>query len=146
MCGFAGFFDPTGQIPRDALEPIAREMAATLAHRGPDDGGTWADPDARIALGHRRLSIIDLDGGREVFLSKLIQFFEDSGRAELYNLRSDPAEEHDLSGSMPDQTAAMLRQLESWQQETGAALPRGPNPDYDPRAGRPRGGRRQGAG
>jgi len=60
MCGFAGFFDPTGQIPRDALEPIAREMAATLAHRGPDDGGTWADPDARIALGHRRLSIIDL--------------------------------------------------------------------------------------
>lgn len=72
---------------------------------------------------------------------KLIQFFEDGGRAELYNLRSDPSEEHDLSRSMPEQATAMLRQLQSWQQQTGADLPRGANPDYDPRAERTRGGR-----
>lgn len=35
-------------------------MTAAIAHRGPDDGGTWFDPDAGIALGHRRLSILDL--------------------------------------------------------------------------------------
>jgi len=74
---------------------------------------------------------------------KLIQFFEDGGHVELYNLRSDPAEEHDLSRSKPELAAAMLRQLESWQQETGAALPRGSNPDYDPRAERSGGGLRR---
>jgi len=35
-------------------------MADILTHRGPDDGGAWADEEAGIALGHRRLSIIDL--------------------------------------------------------------------------------------
>lgn len=35
-------------------------MARTLAHRGPDDEGVWTQGDAGIALGHRRLSILDL--------------------------------------------------------------------------------------
>ena len=35
-------------------------MAAPITHRGPDDGGEWAEPDAGVALGFRRLSIIDL--------------------------------------------------------------------------------------
>jgi asparagine synthase (glutamine-hydrolysing) len=35
-------------------------MADTLRHRGPDDAGVWADPEAGVALGHRRLSIVDL--------------------------------------------------------------------------------------
>lgn len=36
-------------------------MTNTLTHRGPDDGDYWIDPQAKIALGHRRLSIIDLN-------------------------------------------------------------------------------------
>ena len=35
-------------------------MRDTIAHRGPDDGGAWTDPANRVALGHRRLSIVDL--------------------------------------------------------------------------------------
>lgn len=35
-------------------------MSTAIAHRGPDDRGEWVDPDLRIALGHRRLSIVDL--------------------------------------------------------------------------------------
>ena len=35
-------------------------MTDALAHRGPDDAGTWTKPAAGIALGHRRLSILDL--------------------------------------------------------------------------------------
>src|SRR5690349_7248116 len=35
-------------------------MAATLAHRGPDDEGAWSDPGAGIALGFRRLAVVDL--------------------------------------------------------------------------------------
>ena len=41
-------------------------MRDTLRHRGPDDEGVWLSPDARVALGHRRLSIIDLSpAGRQ---------------------------------------------------------------------------------
>src|SRR6185437_14550929 len=39
---------------------IAGAMADRLAHRGPDDRGTWCDGEAGIALGFRRLSILDL--------------------------------------------------------------------------------------
>ena len=35
-------------------------MASTVAHRGPDDDGLWVDPAGRIALGHRRLAVVDL--------------------------------------------------------------------------------------
>src|SRR5689334_5949468 len=55
MGGIAGIF---GEQARD--ERVARAMSGSLAHRGPDDEGVWIDPDAGIALGHRRLSIVDL--------------------------------------------------------------------------------------
>lgn len=44
----------------DGLRQTVTAMADALYHRGPDDGGAWVDADAGIALGHRRLSIIDL--------------------------------------------------------------------------------------
>jgi arylsulfatase A len=75
---------------------------------------------------------------------KLIEFFEEGGRVELFNLRSDPHEEKDLAASMPDKAAALTRALRSWQKETHALLPLGPNPAYDPQAERPRGGRSNG--
>ena len=53
MCGIAGF---VGAFPPDLLG----QMNKSLSHRGPDDSGTWYDPDARVGLTHRRLSIIDL--------------------------------------------------------------------------------------
>lgn len=58
MCGVAGFWTPAGLAP-DADE-VLRQMTGCLAHRGPDDHGTWMDPEAGVALGHRRLSILDL--------------------------------------------------------------------------------------
>lgn len=58
MCGFAGFLDITA--PTADRGRIVRAMAATLAHRGPDDDGAWVDEDAGIALGFRRLAIVDL--------------------------------------------------------------------------------------
>src|SRR5687767_13010867 len=61
MCGIAGIFGPGGAD----LEPIAA-MIGTLAHRGPDGEGIWSDPEAGIALGTRRLAIIDRsDAGRQ---------------------------------------------------------------------------------
>lgn len=60
MCGIAGCLRAARDADAATLGAWATEMAGTLAHRGPDDAGTWVDPDAGVALGHRRLSIIDL--------------------------------------------------------------------------------------
>jgi asparagine synthase (glutamine-hydrolysing) len=59
MCGIAGFLTASGQNC-GKLEAIAKAMANTLRHRGPDDDGVWIDADAGIALAHRRLAIHDL--------------------------------------------------------------------------------------
>ncbi|MBS0260345.1 MAG: sulfatase [Planctomycetes bacterium] len=72
---------------------------------------------------------------------KLIEFFENGGRRELYDLRNDPHEEHDLAASRPEKAQSLYGSLQAWQRATSAALPRGDNPDFDPRAERPRGNR-----
>ena len=57
MCGIAGFLGVPGSGTPDAA---VKAMTDAIAHRGPDADGAWCDAEARIALGHRRLSIIDL--------------------------------------------------------------------------------------
>jgi asparagine synthase (glutamine-hydrolysing) len=59
MCGIAGILVAPNHAAARHLTAIG-QMSATLAHRGPDAEGIWIDPDAGIALGHRRLSIVDL--------------------------------------------------------------------------------------
>lgn len=56
MCGIAGLLDTTVTVAE--REEVVRRMTASVAHRGPDACGTFAD--ASVALGHRRLSILDL--------------------------------------------------------------------------------------
>jgi len=56
MCGIAGFFGPTD-------DAVLKRMVAALRHRGPDDEGIWSSADA--SLGVRRLSIVDLETGRQ---------------------------------------------------------------------------------
>lgn len=53
MCGFCGF---VGDARRELIEPMTR----AITHRGPDDSGTWHEPQSLVTFGHRRLSIIDL--------------------------------------------------------------------------------------
>jgi asparagine synthase (glutamine-hydrolysing) len=55
ICGFKGYGD---------IKDLQR-MTAALTHRGPDDQGTWNDQQSAIYLGHRRLSVIDIDGGAQ---------------------------------------------------------------------------------
>ena len=63
MCGIAGVFDPARVTSAERLAQTAAAMAGTLRHRGPDDGGVWVDAPGGIAMGFRRLAIIDLRGG-----------------------------------------------------------------------------------
>ena len=59
MCGIAGLINYTRR-PREQSLATLRQMAASLAHRGPDADGIWLDDGDRVGLCHRRLSIIDL--------------------------------------------------------------------------------------
>lgn len=59
MCGITGFLE-RGSLSADGLRARVTAMNDTLTHRGPDDSGVWVDSEAGIALGHRRLSILDL--------------------------------------------------------------------------------------
>ncbi len=75
---------------------------------------------------------------------KLVEFFGDGGRLELYDLAADPNEEHDLAKQRPTDAAALAKALRDWQRETHAVIPIAANPNYDPKAEWPRG--RQGSG
>jgi len=61
MCGISGWIDFRRDLSQE--QPVIDAMCETMACRGPDDSGTWVRPHA--ALGHRRLAIIDLPGGRQ---------------------------------------------------------------------------------
>jgi asparagine synthase (glutamine-hydrolysing) len=63
MCGIAGLVDYTAHLTETAHPETVRAMTRTMACRGPDDSGVWVGEHA--ALGHRRLAIIDLAGGRQ---------------------------------------------------------------------------------
>ena len=60
MCGISGFWNTSIEVSADKLQTIAQQMSDTLLHRGPDSGGVWVDEAVGIALGHRRLAIVDL--------------------------------------------------------------------------------------
>lgn len=81
MCGFAGFFDEDANYDRgEALE----DMAAAIAHRGPDGAGAF--DDGRCALGFRRLAIIDLEGAAQPLFNEdgtMVLVFN----GEIYNYR-----------------------------------------------------------
>lgn len=65
MCGICGAFQ-IGGTPRRVLEPeVLDRMTEAMAHRGPNDRGIFTDPG--VALGARRLSVIDVEGGHQPF-------------------------------------------------------------------------------
>jgi asparagine synthase (glutamine-hydrolysing) len=66
MCGIFGYWDRQRRALPDAALPA---MAHKLAHRGPDDEGIWHRPERGVAIGNRRLSIIDVGGGHQPFVS-----------------------------------------------------------------------------
>ncbi|MGH7554978.1 MAG: asparagine synthase (glutamine-hydrolyzing), partial [Longimicrobiales bacterium] len=64
MCGIAGFFHSAGAALRPGEpEPLLQSMIGTLTHRGPDARGVFVGAGA--ALAHARLSIVDIEGGRQ---------------------------------------------------------------------------------
>jgi len=83
MCGFAGEFLLSGAL---ANEQLARAMADTLRHRGPDEAGSFISDDGRCAIGFRRLAVLDPPGSHQPMSSadgQITVVFN----GEIYNFR-----------------------------------------------------------
>ena len=115
MCGVAGFIPAQSMAPA-TLENLVLRMTSDLRHRGPDGQGSWVDPTGAVALGHRRLAIVDLSPtGAQPMLSAggryVIAF-----NGEIYNHRSLRAELGTLGAvfSGTSDTEVLLAGIEIW--------------------------------
>ncbi len=85
MCGIAGFiggrFDHGGQGARAVLS----RMTGAIAYRGPDSAGAWLDPEQAVALGHRRLAILDLSPAGEQPMTSPSGRYVTVYNGEIYN-------------------------------------------------------------
>ncbi len=83
MCGLAGIVGVS--FSSDRFESVLRRMGDAIAHRGPDDWGTWFDCEAGAGLVHRRLSILDLSpAGHQPMISASGRFVI-AFNGEIYN-------------------------------------------------------------
>jgi asparagine synthase (glutamine-hydrolysing) len=116
MCGIAGYWHRGSQISQEQSHGIVTAMTDALVLRGPDSSGVWIDPAAGIALGHRRLAILDLSpGGAQPMLSQQGRYAM-VFNGEIYNfgvLRSELSEfGHQFNGH--SDTEVMLAAISEW--------------------------------
>ena len=118
MCGILGFIDSSNSSSNEDLCAIINRMNKTLIHRGPDDGGKWVDETVGLALGHRRLSILDLSPeGHQPMVSSCGRFVT-VFNGEIYNYRSIRSE-LDYSDKLMkwrghSDTEVMLAAISTW--------------------------------
>jgi len=96
MCGIAGFVASHKDCREEKLTVLAATMAATLAHRGPDDAGIWTDPAMGVALVDR--------AGMAYGLEVRVPFLDH--RVIEYAWRLPPALKYNRRGGKP-----LLRRL-----------------------------------
>jgi len=117
MCGLVGFITNNNNIV-GSLNEIVEKMSSSIDYRGPDDSGVWTNESVGIALGHRRLSILDLSqAGHQPMISATGRFVI-AYNGEIYNhleLRSEL-----LQLGVPDNwsghsdTETLLAGIEQW--------------------------------
>ncbi|MBC3419416.1 asparagine synthase (glutamine-hydrolyzing) [Pseudomonas sp. RW3S2] len=114
MCGFAGLITPsTGNL----VERV-EHMLAPLFHRGPDDQGTWTDASTGLALGHRRLAIVDLSAHGHQPMHSVSGRYVIIFNGEIYNF-ADLRKDIESAGSHVDwrghsDTEVLLAAFELW--------------------------------
>lgn len=120
MCGITGFWNRARSSSQMELEQLTGKMTIAIQHRGPDDSGVWTDERDGIALGFRRLAILDLSPlGHQPMQSA-------SGRyvivfnGEVYNFAEMRAELETRGASFrgTSDTEVMLAAIEAWGLQT----------------------------
>jgi asparagine synthase (glutamine-hydrolysing) len=85
MCGIAGCLWEPGTGAGQNAEARVRAMTAAIAHRGPDSHGHWLDASAGVALGHRRLAILDLSSAGHQPMISADSRYQIVFNGEIYN-------------------------------------------------------------
>jgi asparagine synthase (glutamine-hydrolysing) len=116
MCGIVGFARSQG-LPLHA-EQWLHAMSDAIVHRGPDAGGAWLDPEAGIALGHRRLAVIDLSTAGAQPMQSASGRYVIVYNGEIYNFR-DLCSDIEASGRAPEwrghsDTEVLLAAIDAW--------------------------------
>lgn len=120
MCGFIGYFSNDPAVYD--REAVLDQMGEAIAHRGPDSKGSFLD--GRAALGFRRLSIIDLEGGDQPIHSadgRYVIIFN----GEIYNyreLRAELERDHGCDFATNSDTETILKTYEIYGRETASRL------------------------
>ncbi len=115
MCGIAGLL---AQGADSRLDTALKRMTDVLAHRGPDDEGRWFDPEQGIALGQRRLAIVDLSPQGHQPMASVSGRYMLAFNGEIYNYRELRAE-LESTGLAPawrghSDTEVLLAGIEAW--------------------------------
>lgn len=114
MCGFVGYWAPERALSGDLID----HMAQQIWYRGPDSSGHWHNESAGLALGHRRLAIVDLsDAGHQPMASETGRYIL-SYNGEIYNFQNI-RKELETIGLAPSwtghsDTEVLLASVEAW--------------------------------
>jgi asparagine synthase (glutamine-hydrolysing) len=87
MCGIAGMVDWRAATSAERLRSIGEAMIETVRHRGPDAGAVWVEAEGGVALGQRRLAIIDLSSGGAQPMHSADRRYVITFNGEIYNYR-----------------------------------------------------------
>ncbi|MEM8603661.1 MAG: asparagine synthase (glutamine-hydrolyzing) [Cyanobacteria bacterium P01_H01_bin.121] len=116
MCGIAGFWNPQQSDSASSLNQQIHHMVDRLQHRGPDSSGVWCDEHAGIALGHRRLAIVDLTPTGHQPMHSASDRYVITFNGEIYNFKNLAQTlsqlGHRFRGS--SDTEVMLAAFEQW--------------------------------
>ena len=115
MCGITGYWNPEGVDPAEARFTLTA-MTAVLRHRGPDDSGSWIDDEAGVALGFRRLSVIDLSSAGHQPMASSSGRFLIVFNGEIYNFQRLRTELVELGSCFRghSDTEVLLAGVETW--------------------------------
>ena len=124
MCGIAGFWDVGHRLGAENGAAILRSMTRAIRYRGPDDEGHFQQPEVGVALGHRRLSIVDLSPTGHQPMASASGRYVIAFNGEVYNHKRLRPELQAAGASFRghSDTEVMLAAIEHWGLE--AALDR----------------------
>jgi asparagine synthase (glutamine-hydrolysing) len=116
MCGIVGLFDSNRRFAPAALREVVVRMGDALRHRGPDSSGDWIDAQAGLALGHRRLAIIDLSANGYQPMASASGRYRIVFNGEIYNFPRLRRELVSLGARLRghSDTEVLLAALERW--------------------------------
>ncbi|MGN7437402.1 MAG: asparagine synthase (glutamine-hydrolyzing) [Alcanivorax sp.] len=117
MCGIAGLYSFDPRPDRNLLHRTIKSMTDAIETRGPDSHDVWQDPAVPLALGHRRLSIIDLSPtGHQPMESESGRYMI-TYNGEIYNfqtLKADLETNHDVKFKGTSDTEVLLAAFDHW--------------------------------